>query len=254
VTSPAPGGGTSASIAIPIDPPAVLTVNNAAVPPSTTVTMTLSGGFGGGSDWLALAQVGSSERSFITYTYVGAGVTTRAWTVTMPSTPGQYEFRYFPDNGYTRAGTSPVVTVDASLTPAPAIASVSPASATVGGSAFTLTVNGSSFTAASVVRWNGSDRATTFVSATQLTAAIAAADIAVAGTAQVTVFTPAPGGGTSAAIGFNIGVPPVLTVSATSVSAGASVTVTLTNGPGGSGDWLAFAPVTAANTSYIAYM
>ena len=40
------------------------------------------------------------------------------------------------------------------------------------------------------MRWNGSARTTTFVSATQLTAAITAADIATAGTAQVTVANP----------------------------------------------------------------
>ena len=39
---------------------------------------------------------------------------------------------------------------------------------------------------------------TTFVSATRLTTSIAAADVATAGTVPVTVFTPAPGGGTSA--------------------------------------------------------
>src|SRR5262249_656179 len=58
VTNPSPGGGTTAAIVVPLDPPAVLTVNTTAVPPSTPVTMTLAGGFGGQSDWLALAQVG----------------------------------------------------------------------------------------------------------------------------------------------------------------------------------------------------
>src|SRR5262249_47205523 len=253
VTNPSPGGGTTAAIVVPLDPPAVLTVNTTAVPPSTPVTMTLAGGFGGQSDWLALAQVGSSERTYVSYTYVGLGVTTRTWTVTMPSTAGQYEFRYFPDNGYVRAATSPAVTVDPALTPAPPLTSLSPPSTTVGGPAFTLTVNGSSFTSVSVVRWNGSARTTTFVSATQLQAAITADDIAVAGTSQVTVFTPAPGGGTSAALGFLIGTPPVLTISAASVPAGSGVTVTLTNGLGGASDWLAFAPVSAANTSYTFY-
>ncbi|MCI0400489.1 MAG: IPT/TIG domain-containing protein, partial [Gammaproteobacteria bacterium] len=62
---------------------------------------------------------------------------------------------------------------------------------------FTLTVNGSNFINGSVVRWNGADRTTTFVSATQLTATIPASDIATAGTAAVTVFTPLPGGGAS---------------------------------------------------------
>src|SRR5205823_10869665 len=126
------------------------------------------------SDWLALSQVGSPDTSFVTYTYVGIGVTTRTWTVTMPSTPGQYEFRYFPNNGYTRAGTSPTVTVDASLSPVPAITSLSPLSAPVGGPAFTLTVTGSGFVAASVVQWNGAARPTTFVSSTQVQAAIGA--------------------------------------------------------------------------------
>ena len=39
---------------------------------------------------------------------------------------------------------------------------------------------------------------TTFVNNTQLTAVITAADIATAGTANVTVFNPTPGGGESA--------------------------------------------------------
>jgi hypothetical protein len=38
-----------------------------------------------------------------------------------------------------------------------------------GGPAFTLTVNGAGFVAGSVVNWNGSPRATTFVSSTKLT-------------------------------------------------------------------------------------
>src|SRR5690606_11356783 len=81
--------------------------------------------------------------------------------------------------------------------PIPATTSLTPTSATAGGPGFTLTVNGSNFIAGSVVRWNGANRATTFVSATQLQAAIPASDIATAGTATVTVVNPAPGGGTS---------------------------------------------------------
>jgi hypothetical protein len=47
------------------------------------------------------------------------------------------------------------------------------------------------------VRWNNQARPTTFVSRTQVTAEIAAEDIAVAATARVTVLNPAPGGGSS---------------------------------------------------------
>jgi hypothetical protein len=95
-------------------------------------------------------------------------------------------------------------TINAAGNPVPVLTSISPSSASAGGPAFTLTVTGSDFVNGSVVRWNGADRMTTYVSPTQLTAAITAADIASAGTASVTVFTPAPGGGTSAAQSFSI--------------------------------------------------
>jgi uncharacterized repeat protein (TIGR01451 family) len=75
----------------------------------------------------------------------------------------------------------------------PTITSLSPPSVTAGGSDFTLTVNGSGFQSNSVVRWNGANRATTYGGATQLTATIPATDIALVGTAQVTVFTPLAG-------------------------------------------------------------
>lgn len=79
----------------------------------------------------------------------------------------------------------------------PVITSISPASVTAGGSAFTLTVNGSNFSIASVVRWNNSDRPTTFINSSQLIAQISASDIAAVGTPSITVFTPPLGGGTS---------------------------------------------------------
>jgi len=69
----------------------------------------------------------------------------------------------------------------------PAITTLAPSNAAAGGASFILTVNGSGFDASTVVEWNGASRSTTFVSATQLTAVIPAADIATAGTAQVSV-------------------------------------------------------------------
>src|SRR2546429_9393469 len=80
---------------------------------------------------------------------------------------------------------------------APTTTGLTPASAAAGSPGFTLTVNGSGFVPASVVQWNGTDRPTTFASATQLTAALARADLAATGTMQVTVSNPAPGGGTA---------------------------------------------------------
>jgi putative nucleotidyltransferase with HDIG domain len=82
--------------------------------------------------------------------------------------------------------------------PLPATTSISPTSKTVGDAGFTLTVNGTNFVSgASVVRLDGSDRATTFVSSTQLTATIPASDLAAAGSKTITVFTSTPGGGPS---------------------------------------------------------
>jgi len=61
---------------------------------------------------------------------------------------------------------------------------------------FTLTVNGAGFTVSSVVRWSGSDRPTTFVNSSRLTATIYAADVSATGDYLVTVRDPlpAPGG------------------------------------------------------------
>ena len=100
-----------------------------------------------------------------------------------------------------------IVNLTAGSNPVPAISSLSPASATAGTAAFTLTVNGSNFVSNSQVKWNGANRTTIVVNATQLTAAIPAADIATAGTANVTVVNPAPGGGTSNTATFTINNP-----------------------------------------------
>jgi len=73
-----------------------------------------------------------------------------------------------------------------------------------GGAAFTLTVNGTNFETKSVVNFNGQPQATTFVSTTQLLAAIPASDVSVVGNMNVTVTNPAPGGGTSAVSRFTV--------------------------------------------------
>jgi Divergent InlB B-repeat domain len=86
--------------------------------------------------------------------------------------------------------------------PAPVASSLSPSTASAGSAGLTLTVNGSGFVASSVVRWNSAARTTTFVSATQLRAAISTSDLASAGSIQVSVATPAPGGGTSGSLSF----------------------------------------------------
>jgi hypothetical protein len=118
--------------------------------------------------------------------------------------------------------------------PVPAVTSIAPSSTTAGGPQMTLTVNGSNFLAGSTVQWNGSNRATTFVSATQLTAVIPATDTSSATTAQVTVFNPAPGGGSSNAQTFTVNAqtgPPNPSISslspASAVAGGPAFTLTV---------------------------
>src|SRR5262245_10762742 len=129
-------------------------------------------------------------------------------------------------------GTSnPLALIIAAPTPAPILSSISPTTASAGGAAFTLTATGSNFTSGSIVQVNGASRSTTFVSSTQLTAAITASDIVAAGNPSITVFTPAPGGGTSGARSLTISnpTPTITSVSPASVTAGsAAFTLTVT--------------------------
>ena len=107
------------------------------------------------------------------------------------------------------------------------LSSISPAGATAGGPGFTLTVNGSDFVNGAVVRWDASDRATTYVSGTRLTATIPAGDIAAGKTALVTVRN--PDGGLSNPLEFSVTNPaPTLTSLSPSRAAAGGSAFTLT--------------------------
>jgi hypothetical protein len=116
--------------------------------------------------------------------------------------------------------------------PLPFISGLSPPLATAGGAAFMVTVNGSNFIANSVVNWNGSPRATTFVTSSQIRAQITAANIAASSTASVTVTNPAPGGGISVALPLpvNASLPSISTLSPLSVTAGGAAFTLVVNG------------------------
>jgi len=86
----------------------------------------------------------------------------------------------------------------AQVNPIPTISGpVSPQTVTPGSNSFTLTVQGAGFVSGAVVNWNGAARSTTFMSASKLQAQILASDIALPGSAMVTVTNPLPGGGLS---------------------------------------------------------
>lgn len=142
---------------------------------------------------------------------------------------------------YVGRSASNIVTVFVPDHPVPTLASISPTSATAGGATFTMTLTGTNFVSGSVVKWTGqADLAPTTQSATQLTVQVPASYIANTGTPAVSVFNPAPGGGTTAAQTFTVSAAPPPNVapaitSATSttftVGASGSFTVTATGTP-----------------------
>jgi len=75
----------------------------------------------------------------------------------------------------------------------PSVISLAPPFTPAGTAAFSLVVNGANFQATSVVRWNGSDRSTTFVNDSQLSAKLTATDLNLLGVAQVSIYTPGYG-------------------------------------------------------------
>jgi trimeric autotransporter adhesin len=102
--------------------------------------------------------------------------------------------------------TSNAVTFNVTNPPVPTLMSLS---ATAGPIATDtkLTIYGTGFSSASTVSYNGQALTTTYSNSTSLTATIPASQLLFPGTGQVTVTTPAPGGGTSNAIAYTAYVP-----------------------------------------------
>ena len=248
--NPAPGGGTSNAQTFTINPqvvpnpvPTVSTLSpNTASQGGAGFTLTVNGTNFASS---ALVRWNGTNRAT---TFVSPTQLTATIAAADIATAGNATVSVF--NPAPGGGTSGNLTFSITIpnNPAPVATSLAPSSGTAGGASFTLTVNGSSFVNGSTVRWNASNRTTTFVSANQLTATINASDIAAAGSGSVTVFSPTPGGGTSAALTFTIQAsgggttPPVLSAlsinSANSASAATNVTITGTGFTTGSvGRW-----------------
>ncbi len=201
VQNPAPGGGTTSGQTFTINNPAPTLTS---IDPSPVIaggagfTLTVNGtGFNASS----VTQVGGSNRAT---TFVNSTRVTTTVTAADVANAGDVPIRVV--NPAPGGGTSNQLLLHVN-NPAPTITSLDPASTTTGSAAFTLMVNGTNFVSTSKVRWNGTERTTTFVSATKLTAAIPADDVKNGGIASVTVVTPTPGGGTSNAVSFAINNP-----------------------------------------------
>jgi uncharacterized delta-60 repeat protein len=221
VVSPAPGGGTSASLNFTVLAPAptVVSFTPASGPVGTLVTVT-------GTDFTGASAVSLNGVPVAAYTVLSA--TSLTFMVPAGATSGLL--------GITTPGgtaTSATAFMVIEPNPVPTLASLSPSSVVAGSSDFTLTVTGTNFGSNSVVLFHGTALSTAFVSATQLTAQVPASAVATAGSYDVVVRSPAPGGGTSAALAFVVTVPvvpvPAPTISSfTPTGGGASTLVTVT--------------------------
>ena len=88
--------------------------------------------------------------------------------------------------------------------PVPSISSLSPTQLAAGSAGQTLTINGSGFIGTSSVTFNGISHSATLKSASQLSIQLTGADIASTGTFPVVVSNPAPGGGPSGSVNFDV--------------------------------------------------
>ncbi|MCG3173858.1 MAG: hypothetical protein GMKNLPBB_02065 [Myxococcota bacterium] len=115
--------------------------------------------------------------------------------------------------------------------PVPKITSLQPNKATAGGTEFTLKVLGENFVDGARVQFDGGPLSTEFVKSTELSATVTAVAIAASRNVQVTVWNPAPGGGTSTAVTFPVeGPTPVLDAifPPSALAEGKEITVTIT--------------------------
>ena len=111
-------------------------------------------------------------------------------------------------------GTTTTITfkIDSVSSKVPQITSISPPAVSTGSANFTLDVAGENFVSLSTVMVNGSIRSTSFQGSTLLQAAVLSSDVTTAGTLEIAVVNPPPGGGSSGSVPLKVRNPvPVIT-------------------------------------------
>jgi galactose oxidase-like protein/Big-like domain-containing protein/Kelch motif protein len=229
VTVASPGGGVSGA--------STFTTVVDTSPPTSNITSPVDGATVSGLVTIAASasdNVGVARVDFYVDTTMVGSTSSSPYQITWDSSTranggATLAVKAYDATGNYKSSPNVSVTVNNLAASGPTVSSLSPSSATAGGAAFTLSVNGTNFVSGSSVRWNGAARTSTFVSSTQLTAAIAAADIAASGTAQVNVAN--PDGSVSNASTFTIAPdtqPPTATITAPTGGSTVSGVVTLT--------------------------
>ncbi len=231
-TNPSPGGGSTAAASLPVNNPAPGSIT---VTPSlvTTGTATETPITVTGANFVpsTVVQINGSSRSttFITSTQLLSSL-----TVADQASAGSLSINAFtPTPG---GGTSSAASIAINNSALGAI-SLSPSTVPVGGTTNTIiTVTGTGMVPGTGIQVNGSARATTYVSANQVSFVLAASDVSAAGRLNVTAVNPAPNYSVSVAATLTVAAPtatPVLTsLSSTSAIAGSPAFQLSTTGTG----------------------
>jgi hypothetical protein len=206
VANPAPGGGASSAVTFTIEAPqaggpAITTFSPAtAASGGQAFTLTVNGAN------FAANDVVSWNGQFRITTFVNATQLTDAIDSADIASSGFAGISVV--NTANAIIASPVVdfTITGANNPTPAVSSLSPSTISVpnGVAGLQVLVNGSNFVPSSIVQWNGISRATSYLSNSRLIAVILPSDLASAGSANVSVMNPAPGGGVSGNSSFTI--------------------------------------------------
>jgi len=198
VNNPPPGGGNSNRMTFTVNNPVPgigsLTPNKGlAGGPSFTLTVN-------GSNFVQKSKVywngAQLTTTFVSSTVLTATVPAR--DIAKAGTASVTVVNPQPGGGTSNAKTFYI------YNPVPSLSSLIPSSTRAGSPAFTLIIHGSNLVPTSQALWNGSPRTTTYNGPGRVEAQILKSDVAKAGTAQVTVSNPKPGGGTSNALTFTI--------------------------------------------------
>lgn len=151
---------------------------------SVTFTAAVTGGSGtlsgavaftDGTTALGTGQLNSSGDASFTTTALGVGTHNVVATYAGAG------------NSAGSSSTAVQVTVNPIVSPAPSISNISPTHTNAGASSFTVTISGENFTSGATATFNGSARATTFSSSTQLKIALTSADLASTGIGAIAV-------------------------------------------------------------------
>jgi hypothetical protein len=198
VETPPPGGGTTTAITFSVSPTASPVPHIASLSPSSV----LSGGPGFslrifGTNFVQQSNVAVNGTNIQTGFVNSTELDTVVSSIYIAS-PGALQITVInPISPPPSGGESNTVQLNVS-NPLPKITMLSPTQVQAGGTPSTLTVSGTGFVnQVSYITVNGVQRATTFVSSTQLTTPLTGSDLLVGGVDQVTVVNASPGGGAS---------------------------------------------------------